>query len=946
VFKALFPWFGFSLCTLGYLYAIDNTVLAQVTSDGTVNTQVTENGNTAEITGGETRGDNLFHSFQDFSVKTGNEAFFNNADSISNIFSRVTGGNVSDIDGAIRANGSANLFLINPAGIILGEGASLNIGGSFYGSSASSILFEDGEFGTADLDNPPLLTVNAPIGLGFRDQPGDIVNRSNFGLSNTIIDGVGFTILDSVGLEIKPNQTIALIGGNVILEKAAGISASGGKVELGGLTQAGEITINKNGSLIFPEETARGNVTVTGQSRVKVAADGDGGININARNFELNQQSELHAGITEDSISPDAQAGDITIDTTESVRLVGQPRQAPLELESLTRERDTGTGIHNTVGLSSIIRNDGSSQSNAVGNGGNIKIETKTLELANATVIDTSVFGQGDGGDITINSAEKVVFNQGVILSQIRGLNLETVKEQGNGDAGNVFISTKSLLLTDQALILADVQEEAAGNGGDITIQASDTFVQNKDSFILTQLGKNNIGSAGNIQIEAGSYEIGVRNILPALQSDSQPDAQGNGGNITIDVDNTFSINNNLIISQIQSNTKGDAGNINISANNMSIDNFALISTNAARGSSGTAGKVDLTANNILISNGAIVDALTENEFKGGDITVNANNLNVLNGAKIVTASESIGNAGNINLNIQDNLIINNQNSPADSPFDEPILQNIELQTGLFADTFPGSTSNGGNIFIKTKSLDLQDKGFVLAETTLGEGGNITLNVDDSLTLSNNSLISAKAEGSKNSTGGNVDINANFIVAFPNQVDGNGSDIIASAAEGDGGRISINGESLLGIKERKAEDNNRVNDIDASSEFGLNGTVSIFTPDINPLQGVIELPSNVVEAKQTSEQTCSADREGKANNGLAIAGKGGISPAPDAPLNSENISNENPAQVSIPRPIETSQGKIQPARGIMVTEAGKIILTAYRTNNAGERIPEIKPNCN
>jgi large exoprotein involved in heme utilization and adhesion len=229
------------------------------------------------------------------------------------------------------------------------------------------------------------------------------------------------------------------------------------------------------------------------------------------------------------------------------------------------------------------------------------------------------------------------------------------------------------LLLTDQALILADVQEGAAGNGGDLTIQASDTFVQNKDSFILTQLGTNNIGSAGNIKIEAGSYEIGARNILPALQSDSQPDAQGNAGNITIDVDNTFSINNNLIISQIQSNSKGNAGNINISANNMSIDNFALISTNAASGSSGTAGKVDLTANNISISGGAIVDALTENELKGGDITVNTNNLNVLNGGKIVTASESIGNAGNINLNIQDNLIINNQNPPIDSPFDEPI---------------------------------------------------------------------------------------------------------------------------------------------------------------------------------------------------------------------------------------------------------------------------------
>ena len=148
--KALSSWFGLSLCTLSYLYATSNTALAearlalgeetlsegvyhkgisegvsfrttsfrtpsflaQVTSDGTVNTQVTENGNTAEITGGETRGDNLFHSFQDFSVPTGNEASFLNANDISNIFSRVTGGNISNINGLISANGSANLFLI------------------------------------------------------------------------------------------------------------------------------------------------------------------------------------------------------------------------------------------------------------------------------------------------------------------------------------------------------------------------------------------------------------------------------------------------------------------------------------------------------------------------------------------------------------------------------------------------------------------------------------------------------------------------------------------------------------------------------------------------------------------------------------------------------------------------------------------------------------------
>ena len=187
-------------------------ILAQVTSDGTVNTQVEQNGSVAEITGGETRGSNLFHSFQDFSVETGNEAFFNNADNISNIFSRVTGGNISNIDGLIRANDSASLFLINPNGIVFGENARLDIGGSFYGSSASSILFEDGEFSAADLDNPPLLTVNAPIGLSFRDNPASIEVNST---ASVDFEPMPSFDDDLFGLRVPDGETFALAGGDI-----------------------------------------------------------------------------------------------------------------------------------------------------------------------------------------------------------------------------------------------------------------------------------------------------------------------------------------------------------------------------------------------------------------------------------------------------------------------------------------------------------------------------------------------------------------------------------------------------------------------------------------------------------------------------------------------------------------------------------------------------------
>ncbi len=168
---------------------------------------------------------------------------------------------------------------------------------------------------------------------------------------------------------------------------------------------------------------------------------------------------------------------------------------------------------------------------------------------------------------------------------------------------------------------------------------------------------------------------------------------------------------------------------------------------------------------------------------------------------------------------------------------------------------------------------------------------------------------------------------------------------MASAQQGQGGNITINAESLFGIQERTPSD--ATNDIDASSEFDLDGTVNINTPDINPVQGATELPNNIVEPEQTTAQACQANREIAAKNGLTINGKGGIPAEPGLPLNSLNVSingETNPTS-AIPQPIETSQGKIQPARGIKVTESGEIILTAYRTNNSGERIPEIKLNC-
>ncbi|MGK7929486.1 MAG: filamentous hemagglutinin N-terminal domain-containing protein, partial [Spirulina sp.] len=221
--KKRFPWLGFGF-TLVSSFGVILTSLptsAQIASDGTLNTTVTGNPNFT-ITGGNTAGTNLFHSFSEFSVPSNGSAFFNNATNITNIFSRVTGDSASVINGLIRANGTANLFLLNPNGIQFGSGAQLQLGGSFFATTADSLQFADGSSFSAVDSQTPLLTISAPVGLVFGDNPGAMQVQGST-------------------LEVDPGQTLALLGGEVRVNGGT-LKAKGGRMEVGGVA-AGQVSL-------------------------------------------------------------------------------------------------------------------------------------------------------------------------------------------------------------------------------------------------------------------------------------------------------------------------------------------------------------------------------------------------------------------------------------------------------------------------------------------------------------------------------------------------------------------------------------------------------------------------------------------------------------------------------------------------------------------------------
>ena len=191
------------------------SALAQIIPDGTLgeesSTVMPLNGQADRIDGGATRGSNLFHSFREFNINEGRGAYFANPAVIENIFSRVTGSNPSHLLGTLGVLGDANLFFLNPNGIIFGPNAKLDLRGSLVTSTANSLLFPDGnQFSATNPQAAPLLTIDVPIPIGLQfegEEPGAIINAGDLevGANLTLVGGT----VASTGQLLAPEGEVA-----------------------------------------------------------------------------------------------------------------------------------------------------------------------------------------------------------------------------------------------------------------------------------------------------------------------------------------------------------------------------------------------------------------------------------------------------------------------------------------------------------------------------------------------------------------------------------------------------------------------------------------------------------------------------------------------------------------------------------------------------------------
>ncbi|ELS01325.1 filamentous hemagglutinin family N-terminal domain [Xenococcus sp. PCC 7305] len=811
---------------------------AQISGDNSLSTQVTTEDNlNFTITEGDRAGNNLFHSFQEFSVPLDGSAIFNNSTTIENIINRVTGDFSSNIDGLIKAQGSTNVFLINPNGIIFGENAALDIGGSFLATTAESFLFEDGiEFSTRSKNSQPLLTINVPLGVRFGNKSATITN-----LSQT-----------TTGLSVVLGKTLALVGGNINIDGGT-ITASQGKIELGSVAENNVVNFDiatDIWSFNYEKVSQFQNIVLDNSALVTASGIGGGEIHFQGKEIRVLNGS----GISSDTFGS-IDGRDITINASELLEINGSDPTNTFLDDAL----EDSSGIlaprasritTNTVNTGNLVN---------TGNGGNINIFTKDLRLLNGAEILLQTIGNpndtqqlqllGQGGNLSIDASESIQIN-------------------GN----RPFLGIKPV---DKPFILINLETSIA------VAQAS--IISTASVFSNNSSGKINI-NAKNMTIEDGGL-IG-----------SNPLSSGDGEDITIKILETLKV---------------------IGVGTRNSVSGSIIAANAF--GQGSSGDIDITANQIILSDGGSISssALEDSSGNAGNITINTSNLDIAGESKglpsrINSGTASTGNGGDLIINansltIRDQGVISVQGDSLGAP---------------------------GNVEITADSIELKNNGRVTAATISGQGGNIKINVEDNLIIRNNSQISSEASGIAN--GGNIDISADFVIALPPE---NG-DIIANAIRGDGGKIKITTEGIVGLIETEGLPNDNLSEINASSEFGQDGSVTIVIPESETLEPERDVKTEVASLDKNSlDNYCRNLGKSKYN----VTGRGGIpfsseqktsvvinwedwrilEDAGRSEVNSHQIQDDATSLVS-----QTSDNNIQLVQGWFVNEQGQIILTA------------------
>ncbi|NJM90529.1 MAG: filamentous hemagglutinin N-terminal domain-containing protein [Hydrococcus sp. RU_2_2] len=881
------PWqllnFLLILSVLDFLdsESLQAQILPDNTLDPSESSQIERvNATRDRITGGATRGSNLFHSFREFSIDEGRAAYFANPAAIRTIFSRVTGNNPSQIFGTLGVEGNANLFFINPNGIIFGPNATLDVRGSFIGSTANSIAFPNGEnFSATNPNSPPLLTIDVPVPIGLVFEGSDrgiILNAADLrtGQNLTLVGGSAIAI----GTLSAPNGEIAL---TTVPEKVSAEVQLGQRGQLLGQT----LTRPTNLSHRDPPVPSLSEIVLDVGKETGLRSDRYGQVRLVGSNIAVNpedivlERTSLQAKTAKLSSSGNLTLIESQLSTTADMALLA--KDSVRIQDSIARPFVAASGgnlliqgneqvnilalNHPESGLASgkdmILR----SPNPVIGDarywsGGNFRIETLNGKLGNLTSPkDPIIRTAGDvlingyrGASLHILAGGKVEIPLGVIITgadsenglveQVSLSNGETVAVNGRtqptldiragvaldaigtpfleGD-GSFFppfefpvtpssadISIGQVIINapnGQVLLTNQYSPNESLPGGDISVtqirgDGSDVILDSRSNISFTNgLIETSLSAdkAGDLTLVARD-RISLANSLLFTSNSLLPSPSGNA---TIQA-RQLVLNGSQIVTDNYS--RQDGGNLTINASE-SVRLFGIYSDGQSPSAlfartfgTGKAGDLTITTGQLLVRDEAFISTNTFGIGKGGNLTVNASDLVQLSNSDLTANTTKQGDSGNLSINtgqliLRDDANISTTTEGAGEGGD--LIINADQSVQLLNSFLTAGTlgqGNSGNLSIKTGQLIVRDDARILTIGDAGEGGDLTINADQSVQLIN-SILTTSTTG-KGKAG-------NLTITTPQLLLRDSSTISTlTGSEGAGGNLTVNAFDLVQLK--------------------------------------------------------------------------------------------------------------------------------------------------
>ncbi|EKQ69114.1 filamentous hemagglutinin family N-terminal domain protein [Leptolyngbyaceae cyanobacterium JSC-12] len=1035
---------------------------------------------------GQTRGSNLFHSFRQFNLNTGETAIFQSGANIQNILARVTGG-ASSIDGLIKTQGShANLFLINPRGIVFGANARLDMAGSFVATTADSLKFPDGsEFSATNPQPAPLLATNITPGLQYGPRQGTIRNdgqlRVAAGQSLTLLG----TTVTNTGILAAPGGRVEVLGDRVALLGTGSINVSavggGGTVLIGGDFQGKGSVPNAAQTVVAPTVSIKADAIGTGNGgTVIIWSDkstrfygtisarggnegGNGGFIEVSGKEALDYNGTVDAGATRGipgtflldptNIEIVASGGDTsnleTVDEFGDPNLNGNVTRLNVAAINNASFQEVVLQATNNITFSVPIdiQGQGIKLTADAGNNlfvnANVKTDARniTLRAENGVFISNAEINSNKndiaaGSFVAIGGRKQVSINNSIIRSRT-----DSASSTKANTGAIAILSTEGSVSLDGANI--STTNFDVGIAGDIIITARDSVtIRNSSVFSRGNQGQILIGESRYLDITPASITLDnsvltASNDIPDIPAGTQIDAGGislianrsvsltNGSEVT---SSTFRLGNPGIvllgtnggevslsggsgvltriepqgIANLTSDTEfaGGAFNALLGRSNTEVvgstfvltgslsitDNSLISATTFGTGNAGAvvvlaSDEVSLTNRGAIFSRSSVDKAGNPARGDAGGILIGTGSLTIRgSGSGLTTATEGTGDAGVILVFADNRISIDGRGSGIFSSVLSETAQkggaiglsarSLVIKNGGRISVNNESSGSAGEIFIEAVATFLDQNSRISATTRSGQGGNIKLNTAV-LNLYRSSSISTDADTARLASGiqpgGNIRIAGIPSFGFDRTIviaakPGQDNNIVAKAFRGRGGDIFIFAGRLLDIRQRPEV--SATNDIDASSQFGADGFVTVSTLDIDPERGTVQLAGDLVDASQLIAEGC--DTRGKLSLGrLTNAGRGGLPPSPSDALaddeviaewvsgdqfiaqepdaESENdISRANSSSISSTQISETPK-KIVEAQGWILDTDGNVVLVA-QASEADLQAPWLSPS--